>query len=77
AGLNRMSLVPFLLSSIVGMALWTTVLAALGKTLGENFREVEDYFNPISYVVLGIIIALYVYRLVTHKREVKQKEKSR
>jgi len=54
------------------MALWTTVLAALGKTLGENFRVVEDYFNPISYVILGIIIALYVYRLVTHKRDVKE-----
>lgn len=77
AGLNRMSLVPFLLSSVVGMALWTTVLAALGKTLGENFREVENYFNPISYVILGIIIALYVYRLVTHKRQVKEKENSK
>lgn len=77
AGINRMNLVPFLLSSVVGMALWTTVLAALGKTLGENFREVEDYFNPISYVILGIIIALYVYRLATHKREVKQKENSK
>jgi len=77
AGVNRMGLVPFLLSSVVGMALWTTVLAALGNALGENFKEVENYFNPISYVVLGIIIALYVYRLVTHKREVKQKENSK
>jgi len=59
------------------MVLWTTILAALGKTLGEDFREVEDYFNPISYVILGIIIALYVYRLATHKREVKQKENSK
>lgn len=49
------------------MAVWTTILAALGNALGANFKEVENYFNPISYIILGIIIALYVYRLVTHK----------
>ena len=75
AGVDRMGLIRFLIPSIIGMAVWTTILAALGNALGANFKDVENYLNPISYVVLGIIIVLYVFRLITHKRETKEKQK--
>ena len=77
AGVDRMGLIRFLIPSIIGMAVWTTILAALGNALGANFKDVENYLNPISYVVLGIIIVLYIYRLVTHKRETKQVGKAK
>lgn len=63
AGINRMNLPKFLIYTIAGSAVWTTVLAYAGYFLGNNFKEVEQYFDPISYIILGTIILLYLRRL--------------
>jgi membrane protein DedA with SNARE-associated domain len=43
------------------------LLAGLGYGLGANFRQVEAYLDPVSYIVLAIIVVLYIWRIVTHK----------
>lgn len=67
AGLFRMPLRRFLVFSGIGIALWTTLLAAAGYLLGEQYRLVQDYIDPVSQVVLGAILLLYLYRVVTWK----------
>jgi membrane protein DedA with SNARE-associated domain len=69
AGIEGMSLAPFLLYTTIGAGLWTALLALAGYGLGANFRQVERYLDPASYVVLAIIIVLYVRRVVKHKGE--------
>lgn len=68
AGLGRMNTALFLLYTAIGMAVWTTLLASLGYFLRSNFEKVEQYLNPISYVVIGGLIIFYVYRVVTHQK---------
>lgn len=68
AGIDKMSLAPFLLYTTLGSTVWTALLAGLGYFLSYNFRQVEDYLDPISYAVLGLIVAAYVVRVVRHKR---------
>lgn len=71
AGINKMSLPVFLICTLAGSAVWTTVLAYAGYFLGNNFKEIEQYFDPISYVVFGAIIFLYLRRLFGGKRKSK------
>ena len=67
AGMARMPLVPFLGYTTLGAGCWAAVLTGAGYGLGANFRQVEAYLDPASYVVLAIIVGLYVWRVVTHK----------
>jgi membrane protein DedA with SNARE-associated domain len=67
AGIKGMPLVPFLLFTTIGAGLWTALLACAGYWLGRNFRQVEAYLDPLSYVVLAVIVVFYVWRVVTHK----------
>jgi membrane protein DedA with SNARE-associated domain len=69
AGIEGMSLALFLLYTTLGAGLWTALLTLAGYGLGANFRQVETYLDPASYVILAAIIVLYVWRVVTHKGE--------
>lgn len=68
AGMAAMPLAPFLIYSAVGTALWTALLTTLGYLLESEYGKVADYVNPISHVVVGLIVSYYVYRVVTHRR---------
>lgn len=67
AGVGRMNPAAFLACTAAGAGLWVAALAALGYFLGANFRRVEEYLDPVSYVVLGVVVALYVARVIRHK----------
>lgn len=68
AGFSRMPLLPFLLYSAVGTALWTGLLAWLGRLLGTYFPRVESYVGMATWVIVGAGLAWYVYRVVRLKR---------
>lgn len=67
AGIAGMPLAPFLLFTTIGAGLWTALLAYAGYWLGAQFRQVEAYLDPASYVVLAGLVVLYVWRVITHK----------
>ena len=67
AGIEGMPLTPFLLYTTLGSGLWTALLTLVGYGLGANFRQVETYLDPASYVVLAVIVMLYVWRVLRHK----------
>jgi membrane protein DedA with SNARE-associated domain len=68
AGIARMPLLSFLCFTALGTGLWTALLAYAGYLLGENFNDVKDYLNPISYVVLAAILLVYAKRLLAPRR---------
>ena len=68
AGIARMPLVPFLFYTAMGAGFWTTMLAYMGYVLGEKFQQVENYLNPVSYMVL-LAIALICVKRVFSTRE--------
>jgi membrane protein DedA with SNARE-associated domain len=63
-----MPLAPFLPYTTIDAALWRALLTLAGYGLGANFRQVERYLDPASYVVLAVIVVLYVWRVLTHIR---------
>jgi membrane protein DedA with SNARE-associated domain len=63
AGIEDMNLLSFTLWSTAGMALWTTVLTTAGYLLRSNFEKVEEYLDPVTYVIIGLLVAGYIYRV--------------
>lgn len=69
AGICKMPLLPFLAFSTAGSVLWIGLLTAAGFVLEANYSKVAQYMDPVSKGVIALIIAGYVYRLVTHRSQ--------
>ncbi|MDO4427700.1 MAG: DedA family protein [Moraxella sp.] len=58
AGMARMPLLPFLILTAIGSAIWTTLLAYAGYALGENYDKVEAFIAPISKGVVVVVLVV-------------------
>ena len=67
AGLAKMPVWSFVLFSVLGMLIWNTVLVGAGYFLHEHYHLVEAWLDPVTYVVLGLVVAIYLFRLFTWK----------
>jgi membrane protein DedA with SNARE-associated domain len=67
AGLLDMRFRSFVLASTAGTALWTALLAFGGYRLQEKFERVGAIIGPVSSVVIGLIVIVYVWRLISHQ----------
>ena len=67
AGMERMNLGLFLTYTAIGSAIWTTRLTYLGYFLGKEFEAVGKYLNIVSSAVIGIIVLIYIIRVIRHK----------
>nr|WP_306269492.1 DedA family protein [Pararhizobium sp. IMCC3301] len=67
AGFARMNIGAFLLFTLAGTVIWVAVLSGGGYLLGQQYELVADWLNPLSNLVIGVIIAIYIYRVATGK----------
>ncbi|MCD2519092.1 DedA family protein [Massilia sp. G4R7] len=67
AGLACMSLGQFLLYSTIGSLAWTGILTGAGFVLESNYEQVGKYVDPVSKGIFGILLAWYIYRVITHR----------
>jgi membrane protein DedA with SNARE-associated domain len=70
AGIAGMGLARFLFYSALGTVLWTSFLAGLGYLLGDQYRQVSHWMNPVSNVIVGVLLLWYLYRVVTFRRRI-------
>ena len=70
AGVARMNWAVFCVFSAIGTAVWTAILTATGYVLEDNYDAVSDWLNPISTAVVVLLVAAYLYRVVTYRRRV-------
>jgi len=68
AGLARMPVGRFLLYSLLGSGVWTAALAYAGYALRDRYENVTRFVGPVSSLVIGAIVVLYIWRLVTFTR---------
>ena len=54
---------------MLGTALWTAFLAGLGYLLQEQYQAAAAWVNPISNVVVGALMLVSVYRVVTFRAQ--------
>ena len=74
AGFAKMSLLRFLLLTMLGSVVWNTVLVCIGAGLGTAWEKAMPYFDNYTYIVvavLGIVVLVgsifYLWR--KHKRQ--------
>lgn len=67
AGLLDMRFRNFVIASTIGTAIWTGLLTASGYLLQENFHFIDQVIGPISNVIIGMILLIYVGRLLTQR----------
>ena len=68
AGVSGMPLAPFLAYSAAGTVLWTALLAGAGYLLESQYALVAEWMNPVSNVVIGVLVAIYLWRVATYGR---------
>ncbi len=66
AGAARMNIWLFSLLTLVGSAIWNTLLISLGALLGTQYALVDRYSNLLNYAVYAAIAAVIVW-LVTRR----------
>lgn len=65
AGLAKMGAVPFFVASFIGALVWNTLLAGAGYLLAEHYDAVESWLDPGTTIVMGLVVLVYLYRLIT------------
>ena len=69
AGATRMPLGTFCLFTVLGSAIWNSLLIMAGVALSSRWREVERYSGLVDLVVLGALVVLVGLGAVRRVRE--------
>jgi len=56
AGASRMSLLRFAVLTVLGSALWNSLLVGAGYALGTQYALVERYSGVLDYLVIGLLV---------------------
>jgi membrane protein DedA with SNARE-associated domain len=65
AGIAGIPLLPFVVYSAIGSAVWNTILISAGWILGDQWDRVENYTRPLTYLVLvagAVFVAWFVWK---------------
>jgi membrane protein DedA with SNARE-associated domain len=68
AGVARMPLAPFLALTALGSALWSGALAVAGFLLESQYTRVAEWVNPVSTLVVVLLVLWYLFRLARMRR---------
>ena len=60
AGMSEMPMPKFLVYTILGSAIWNTVLVVLGNQVGEKWTSILHIFDQYSHIVLILLIILFI-----------------
>jgi membrane protein DedA with SNARE-associated domain len=74
AGMGRMNLLKFSIYTIIGAAIWNTLLTIAGYYLQENWGEIMKYSHIIDYVIVAamvLILVYYGYKLNKNRKKAK------
>ena len=77
AGIASMGLLKFLAYTAAGSALWTSFLAGAGYLLRDQYQQVSHWVDPVSNLVIVLLVAWYIYRVVTFNSKKTSEEAGR
>jgi membrane protein DedA with SNARE-associated domain len=75
AGIERMPVWRFSLYTLVGSAVWNTLFIVAGHQLGERWKDVGKYSDPLNYavvVIIGLLVLRFVVKRLTRARAGKR-----
>jgi membrane protein DedA with SNARE-associated domain len=75
AGLGEMAVAKFIVFTVIGCAVWCTVLTSVGYSLGSSYTRVLKAFSYAG-LVAGILVVIAVVILFLHRLKVVREERS-
>lgn len=69
AGMSEMPMLKFLIYTIVGSAIWNTILVYAGALLGDNWPIVAQILSRYSKLILIIIILFIVVKIYIKRKK--------
>ena len=76
AGLGEMAIAKFLTFTIIGCAIWCTVLTIVGYSLGSSYKHALQAFSYAGYVAAALTLVV-VAVLCWHRLRVLRSERSK
>ncbi len=73
AGTCRMRMVPFLIYTTLGTAIWSALLAAAGMILGAQYQQVGRVLQWAAYALVALVL-LSIVRWIIKKRSQAQSD---
>lgn len=67
AGMLIMPQARFVMWTLLGTGVWNAVLIGAGYILRNEFDQFNDYYGWVAVVMIGGVVALYLYRVLTWK----------
>ncbi len=71
AGVARMSLMPFVLFTVVGSGVWNAILIGFGWYLGTRWETVLEYISLLEYATIALI-AFFILRFVWRRVQARR-----
>ncbi|MFH5181475.1 DedA family protein [Paenibacillus sp. TAB 01] len=72
AGLARMNLAQFILYTTLGTVPWAILFVYLGRALGSNWEQIDEYASqytkPVIIAVIVLIVLFVIYKVLTRKK---------
>ncbi len=75
AGLGEMVIAKFLVFTVIGCAIWCTVLTSVGYSLGSSYRHVLKAFSYAGYLA-AVLAVIAVAILFWHRLRVLRSERA-
>jgi membrane protein DedA with SNARE-associated domain len=75
AGLGEMAVAKFIVFTVIGCAVWCTVLTSVGYSLGSSYTRVLKAFSYAG-LVAGVLVVIAVVILFLHRLKVVREERS-
>jgi membrane protein DedA with SNARE-associated domain len=71
AGVERMPLVRFSVLTAIGSGVWNALFIGAGYQLGNRWERVENWVQPLSYAVVGLLALAGLWLIVRKVRAVR------
>ena len=71
AGVAKMPFWRFTIYTVLGCLPWTFALAGLGYLLGENWKKVEDFLQPVAWAIVLLLVVGLVWWIAHRYRKVR------
>jgi len=68
AGMSKMPILPFVLLTTLGSAVWNTLIVGAGALLGDNWENIVHVLDTYSVFVYILLAAIFVGALVFYLR---------
>ena len=75
AGISEMEMPKFLIYTIIGSAIWNSVLTILGSMVGKKWESIVDIFDKYSHITLFALIILFIIFVFIYFKKRKNEEK--